>query len=340
MTDDTDHLETKDVFIDTEAYVRERFNWEAKTFTRIAELAKKRQIHVLTTSITKREVRNKINEALTHAQSALQKHEVVFEQLSIATDNAKDGASERLLKSFDDFLKRVNATEVPLTQNLETLFDDYFERVPPFSEGKKSEFPDAAVVHALKQFAAQTKKSIYVVSGDRDLMSCCADGSNLIHASSLSEIISRATVTKKLHDDLLEFAVNDFTLRDDIRTQLRTANVFFYGLARFADRIEVEATVNGVENFNVVGLNVISREVDQTLVCEIECEACVGFSFKIQVGGRFEEDDSESVWVFPSAEVTIDFNPDGISRFTYISGGLTSSLDVDAAEVYCLERFR
>jgi hypothetical protein len=93
---------------------------------------------------------------------------VIIEQLGISTDNAGDAANERLLISFEEFLKRVKATEVPLNNDLEKLFHDYFERVPPFSDGKKSEFPDAAVVDALKNFASQKGKKIYVVSGDPD----------------------------------------------------------------------------------------------------------------------------------------------------------------------------
>jgi hypothetical protein len=69
MTDDTDHLETEYIFIDTEAYVREKFDWKSKSFARIQELTEGRQIRVLTTSITKREVRKNISEAL--AQPAL-----------------------------------------------------------------------------------------------------------------------------------------------------------------------------------------------------------------------------------------------------------------------------
>jgi hypothetical protein len=64
MADEVDYLETEYVFVDTEAYVRERFDWGSKSFSRIEDLAQKRQIQILTTSITKREVRNKISGAV------------------------------------------------------------------------------------------------------------------------------------------------------------------------------------------------------------------------------------------------------------------------------------
>src|SRR4051794_2083430 len=118
MSDEIDYLETEYVFVDTEAYVREKFDWTSKPLSRIEELAKKRQIQVLTTSITKREVKSKITEALEHARSALKRHEIIIEQLGIPTKNAGADADELLLNRFDEFLNKVQATEVPLTNNL------------------------------------------------------------------------------------------------------------------------------------------------------------------------------------------------------------------------------
>ncbi len=339
MADEIDYLETEYVFVDTEAYVRERFDWGSKSFSRIEDLAQKRHIQVLTTSITRREVRNKISEALEHARSALKKHEVMIEQLGIPTKNAGADADERLLNQFDEFLRKVRATEVPLTNNLEKLFSDYFQRLPPFSDGKKSEFPDAAVVDALRTFASLKKKKIYVVSGDPDLKGCCIDGSNLIHAPSLNEIISRATVTRKFHDDLLNFATNDLWLKDDIRDQLKAAHVRFYGLGRFADNMEVEASIDEVDDFKITALNVISRESDRTLVCEIEFEVSLSLSLQIAIG-RFVDEDSDMAWVFSSAEATFEFDPDVSEKFSYLSVSAPDSVEIDATELYALRRFR
>jgi PIN domain len=339
MTDEIDYLESEFVFVDTEAYVRERFDWASKSFSRIEDLAKKRQIKVLTTSITKREVRNKISEALGHTRSALKKHEVIIEQLEISTTNADGGADERLLNQFDEFLKNVRATEVPLTNNLEKLFSDYFQRLPPFSDGKKSEFPDAAVVDALRAFASLKKKKIYVVSGDPDLKGCCTKESNLIHAPSLNEIISRATVTRQFHEDLLGFATNDFGLKDDIRTQLRAARVSFYGLGRFEAEIEVEGSIDGVDDFKITALNVISREPDRTLFCEIEFEVSLSLSLQF-AAGRYEDTDTEEAWVFLSAEATFEFDPDAPEEFTYLSVVAPDSVEVDATELHALRKFR
>jgi hypothetical protein len=339
MTDEADHLETEYVFIDAQAYVREKLDWKSKSFRRIEELAENNQLRVLTTSITKREVRKKISEALTHARAAFEKYDVISKQLGISTDAAGGGANERLLTLFEEFLNRIKAVEIPLSNNLEKLFDDYFKRAPPFSDGKKSEFPDAAVVDALRTFAKTNFKTIYVVSGDSDLKNCCVEGSNLIHAPSLNEIISRATVTKKLHDDLLNFAANDLFLKQEVRRQVEDASVYVSELERFADQLEVQAYVNKVEDVKVTSLNVFSREANRTFVCEVEFEANGAVQLVIEAEGYHDDDNSQWVWIYPSAEVTFEYDPDA-NAFSCVSVQLLQVIDIDGSQLDALRKFR
>jgi hypothetical protein len=98
--------------------------------------------------------------------------------------------------------------------------------------------------------------------------------------------------------------------------------------------------VDDVEDFKITALNVISRESDRTLICEIDFEVSLWLSLTIEVGSRFEEDDTEMVWVFPSAEVTFEFDPDGHENFSYVSADVTSTIEIDATELYALRKFR
>ena len=205
--------------------------------------------------------------------------------------------------------------------------------------GKKSEFPDAAVVDALRTFAILKRKKLYVVSGDPDLKKCCVEGSNLIHALSLSEVISRATVTKKLHDDLLSFAADDIFLKDAVRKQLKATHVRVYGLGRFADHLEVKASVDDVEDFRVLGLNVISRAANRTFTCEIEFEVSLWLALSIEVAGRYEDNDSGAAWAYFSAEVTFEYDPD-TDGFCYLAAFVTDCIEIDGAELEALRRFR
>ena len=93
-----------------------------------------------------------------------------------------------------------------------------------------------------------------------------------------------------------------------IRAQLRKARVHFYGLGRFEGNIEIEASIDDVDDFKITALNVISREPDRTLICEMEFEVSLSLSLNI-AAGRFEDSDSDMAWVFDSAEVSFAFDP-------------------------------
>ena len=120
---------------------------------------------------------------------------------------------------------------------------------------------------------------------------------------------------------------------------LRKRLSYVYGLARFADQIDVEASVDEVDDLKVTALKVISR-VSGTMTCEVDFEASLSLSLRIDVGGRFEDEDSEAVWTFPTAEVTFEYDPDASEVFGYLSAELTSVVELDALELDVLRHYR
>src|SRR5689334_14492095 len=107
MADNPAQLDTDLIFIDTEVFVREKFDWKSHSFARLKELVKAGHLRVLTTSITKNEVIRKQREALDNAARSVKKHEVILDQLGVssATDavNAPNAAAE-LESLFQKFL--------------------------------------------------------------------------------------------------------------------------------------------------------------------------------------------------------------------------------------------
>jgi hypothetical protein len=63
--------------------------------------------------------------------------------------------------------------------SLEGVLDDYFEQRPPFSEKKKSEFPDAFAAAALEAWCKKKSEKILVISGDGDWPIIC-EGSDVL----------------------------------------------------------------------------------------------------------------------------------------------------------------
>jgi hypothetical protein len=200
------HLLTKYVFIDTEAFRKARFDWIGKTLTRLVELARQGHLHLLTTEVTKREITSQLREAFAEAVESLKKHEIILQQVgaaealtAIADENT---AIPALDAAFEKFLKDAKAIDVPLSADLSALFDGYFARRPPFSAKKKSEFPDAVTIASLLAWCEKRHATAYVVSADPDLKACCSPSGPLFYAASAGDIISQATVSKELHEAL------------------------------------------------------------------------------------------------------------------------------------------
>ena len=352
---ETDQLETDQVFIDTQAFVRERFDWQSKSCVRLKELVGSGQVQVLTTSITRSEVRSKIREGLGHARAALRRHDVVLRQLGNADALAglEDQETEVKLQSLVDvFMDDVKAIDISLSKDVDKIFDDYFHERPPFSAKKKSEFPDAFVVASLQQRARATGKKIYVVSEDSDMRACCAHAPDLLISDGLADIISKATVTKTLHDSLLTFLKKSSDLEDKLADCLMASDIYLLGGARPPDlRFSLSSGVlQSVDEIEPVRLNVISQQ-GRKFLCELEFQASVEVSLDIGVERHYwdgEEDHemfhevSTSVqhagYYFAEISVQFDDATPGSAVFDYVQ--CSADIDIDAGEIDELSRYR
>ncbi|MGY8679070.1 PIN domain-containing protein [Bradyrhizobium sp. UFLA05-153] len=339
-------LDTDVIFIDTEVFVREKFDWNSNSFTRLKELVKTGHLHVLTTSITKNEVMRKHREALDNAAKSVKKHEIILGQLGASTAsealNAPSAVTE-LEVLFQQFLTDIKAREVPLHANLDRLFEDYFAQTPPFSGGKKSEFPDAIVLSSLRNWCSQSRKIIYAVSGDPDFKIACDEGGHLLHVERLGDVISMATVTKQVHDDLLKFVTDSEYLASRLLEELKGCDVKFGRLYRVDDIDDVSGTVSDATDLNIVHLNVISRK-ENVFSCEIEAEVHLQIDLTIEVArqyGLYEEEyvpsrtiyETDSVWHYFYPQVEIRFDPVNPDDAEIESIDFSSTIEVDATDL-------
>ncbi|MDO8398028.1 MAG: PIN domain-containing protein [Bradyrhizobium sp.] len=350
MTEQRAYLESEYIFIDAQIFIRERLDWDSKSLSKIKQLVQSGHLRVLTTSITQKEVCNKIAETLDHTRAASKKHETFLGQLGIAGDPAfDDGALTTLQSQFKQLLKNLNAMELPLKANLDSLFDDYFEKKPPFSDKKKAEFPDAVVVTSLRDFASTTGQKIYVVSGDGDLKDCCKNDGQLVHADSLGEIVSKATVTETLHDSLLSFLANSEHLKTVLVSRLRGRDINVTGLHRLSDHIEVAAVVADAADVTVHHLNVLSEDAHQTFVCEIEFETYLWIDLEIEegrigTGGAFESrtthSDTDGITKVFWAEVVVRFDPAKPENSEFESIYCDPEIEIEGPELDTIRRYR
>ncbi len=282
-------LQTQYVFIDTEAFIRARFDWNGRVLSRLVRFAEEGHLRLLTTEITKREVNNHIQEALADAINATTRHATVLRQLGadhVLTVLTDSGAITALENAFERFLKAMKAIDVPVTATIDALFSDYFARRPPFGDRKKAEFPDAVVVSSLRAWCKKRGAKAYVVSGDPDLKACCSISGPLLFAPSIEAIITQATVSKELLNDLEQAISENEPLRESLAEQLRGRGV---EMSRWRGISLASGVVRKVDDINIHYLNVLDRQ-GTSFACEIEFEAGLTLELEVETEERFRSE--------------------------------------------------
>ncbi len=275
---DEEELQTPFVFVDTQAYVQHRFEWQGAAFKKLSEFGKSGVLRLLTTDITKREVQSNLLEAATEARDRLAKFGPILDQLDVPRplDELSD-AHAALCKKFDEFLKSVKAIELQAPTDAKGILDDYFARKPPFGLGKKkSEFPDAFVVAALKEWCKKSGNIAYVISRDPDWLSCCSPKGPLVHLGSIQELLSLAVVKHDIRQKLISAVTGNASLVESISRKLAD----FKLAQRYGTDLELDDT--SVDNVSVLNVNILDNKGSYFLV-EIEVEAVLSGEVRYEV---------------------------------------------------------
>ncbi|OUM08758.1 hypothetical protein BW686_01945 [Pseudomonas syringae] len=192
-------LATRNVFIDTEWYVRSGLDFSSKTIKSFVDICSAGQISHITTSIVAKEVEGKIVDHVKDTVDGITKLQRKVRSVSgveglplagylVKIDEAE--LRDKAVGLFRNFLLRSEATLLGLDKvNSNAVFNDYFNQQPPFGAGKKkSEFPDAFNMACLSSFVG-ADAGLYVISQDQDLISYCEKNSRYILVSSLEKFL-------------------------------------------------------------------------------------------------------------------------------------------------------
>lgn len=221
-------LKTRNVFIDAEAFIAANFDYTSKTFKQLMTLAKSSSIKLFLTDVTVREIEAHIRlevEAASTAAKHFRKNARILQFIDdppfseILKRFDKATATACLIEQFHEFRRKALITVLPIIHSsVETVFHDYFNANPPFSLGnKKSEFPDAFAIEALKAWCSNRKEAMYAVSADSDWKSACEKSGQLIHLESpeqFLDLISRQDKELSEHAFMvLETNINEVKLK-------------------------------------------------------------------------------------------------------------------------------
>ncbi|EKN3347114.1 DUF4935 domain-containing protein [Yersinia ruckeri] len=272
-------LQTKNVFIDTEVFVRAGLEFSSRTLESFKNVCADGELRHVTTAIVVREVKGKIEGSI---QDAIKNVTDFRRKAKILTNSNRDEIKalfgnidqgvviNHAIELFDDFLTDSDATILDLSHvSADKAMDMYFNCLPPFQEGKKkNEFPDAFTLLALECYLSE-EEYIYVISKDSDLIEFCRSHERFISIESLSDLLD----IYNSHDEERANFIKTYILgkAEEIKLAIQEAieDSDVYNASTWEDAEVDELTVDNVHDF-------------EPSIIQIDDESCV-LSFSVDV---------------------------------------------------------
>lgn len=292
-------LQTRNVFIDTEFFVKAGLDFSSKTLGAFKDICKAGELTHITSTIVVSEVKRKIGEHIGDAINGVN----AFRRKAKILTNSSDDAIKNLfapfdqreienhaVEVFDSFLNESNTTVVDLSGvDGNEIVSMYFNQVAPFQGGKKkNEFPDAFTLLAVRG-ALRGREEIYVVSEDKDLILFCDENPRFVQIESLSKLLDLYNT----HDEERSKFIKDYIdehgeeIKHVIKTQIENADAYNSSTWEDAE----------VEGFSILDVNDFEPSIihidDES--CQIVCDVEVCYSVKVTgpdyANGRYDRED-------------------------------------------------
>jgi hypothetical protein len=188
------HVPTS-IYIDTEFFKRQGLRLDNKAFTALTDTFVKGGLRLLVPAMMERELfRHFKREAEKAAEAVVKAHKAYpITNLSIVNipsqNELEKSCIEEMSHQWDLFKQHFVVESLPIAGNLDDVVDWYFEVLPPFSEKKTKEFPDAFIISALDQYHKQHNTNIAVIGLDGDFIQACAKRRYISHFPDLQKYI-------------------------------------------------------------------------------------------------------------------------------------------------------
>ncbi|MBP3142214.1 PIN domain-containing protein [Aliivibrio fischeri] len=328
-------LESRFVFVDTSIYQSKNFQFHQYSLGRFNELCSERAINLLMSPVVEQEVRSHLlaqgTEAARHVKEFKKTIKILrnlpdLEQYSIFSELSKETINELLTEKFDNFLDDAVSEIVPVEEaSLEKIVNSYFNKVAPFSDKKKDEFPDAIILESLINWARKNQSKVYVLSTDGDMEKFCQNSDGwLTYVGDLDEFIERVLLTEDKLTDLSSFALEQYKelakgIESHLEEQISLIEYSSVGYDVDDEVSEVHPSGLSIESVNVIKVDREYAEFALDLKFDVEA----WYTFADYDRSIWDSEDKKYMFVAQSsrhvrntvkcnAYVTIDFE-DGLA---------------------------
>lgn len=298
------------VFIDTSVFKANNYFSATSKINKLAELASKKRISIVLTSITKAEIIKHLTRDIESARKSVRKKDNEVLRNIKGTDDyysALDSldAEKTATEMVNAFVKRSEAYVIGLEycKDIDEIFRKYFKQEFPFSEKKQKEFPDAFALAALEGYNQSRRYKIIVLSTDPDMQNYESDELLAVdYKKYISDKISEDVDLSALYTEL---SSSSDRLKDEFKNKIEE---FLDDQSLYYDKIE-----NGDIHYISVGNVQVDFNADEVYINEsnddsIEFELEIHVDYKVSISyddytnAIYDNEDKE--WY--GAEYTID----------------------------------
>ena len=338
-------LKTRLVFIDTSAFESKNFQFGEHALEKLEAHLEKEHLHLLITSIT-------INEILAHMEEKSKQARALIKKLqkdAMFLRNVPElpcfGIFEKITseevfslskKKFEEFLDCESIEVVDLsTVDVTHVFKTYFGSLPPFGGAdKKSEFPDAFALEAVKNTAESRGHDLYIVSSDKDMKKYVENKENLHYLEKIDDLLDLVIRTEEQLSEPAKLAESvGSIISDDIVNRIRgimeDAEFYSDDIDGFEDEIfEVKIGEVALKHKNIVDA---SRE---GATFEVEFSAEIEAHYSITDYDRSPWDPEDKEYVFVLHNTIVKKHIEWYSCYVTVNlhDGLTSNAEVEDIE--------
>ena len=345
-----DELRSKLFFIDTNTYVKKNFQFATHELAKFREHLEKDDCRLLITDINIKEIKKHIKRRAEEASTAIKKATkdamILRNTPNLTWHNIFDKiSSEQIIEEvnaqFDTFLQS-DCIEIISTNevNISSIFDSYFDETPPFAtRDKKSEFPDAFILHAINSVSENRCHDIYVVSEDSDFKSFCEKKRNLIPVDKIETLLNLIIKNSELLHDRAAFAESVFqklevNIIELIKLQLKKAE--FSIPENWEQDVQVDATE--IKSIDIIEKNIIDVS-ENAAKYELKVKIEVKVETSVADYDRSPWDPEDKTYAFVVYDGITDIYTTTESVFVSISyaDGITSNGAIEYINVDALE---
>jgi len=277
-------LKSRNVFVDTQAFVQLRLRFDHPTLKRLRDLCGSGMLQLVLTETVVGEVRAKLKEHFSEAAKSLgQFHNLagLLEQAlpkGLFAKTSEDEILSLAQKAWDDYIVDSKAIVAPASAvSASDLLRMYFNSEPPFGTGKKkNEFPDAIAMLSVASWLKTNEAAIYIVSEDPDLEKWCElNAGNAFHVKSLPAFLNLYNQAEV--ERLTELARDIIDRQGPWVLEVIKDNFVNCGFT-YVDNPEADVSDISVHSIQTYDVNVIEVDDERALVAvtvEIEFTATI-----------------------------------------------------------------